>query len=99
MLKVKREGVVLEKTTNEFENDSVLNPAVIAHGNTLHLFYRAVREHNRSSIGYCMLKGAMQVVERKAEPLLTPQFDYEKRGMEDPRIVLIDGVYYHLYGI
>lgn len=53
MLKVKREGVVLEKTTNEFENDGVLNPAVIADGNILHLYYRAVQKGNRSSIGYC----------------------------------------------
>lgn len=97
MIKVKREGVVLEKTINEFENDSVLNPAVIAHGKTLHLFYRAVRVHNRSSIGYCRLEGAMQVVTRNAEPLLWPEFDYESHGMEDPRIVQIEGLYYLTY--
>lgn len=97
MLKVNREGVVLEKTTNEFENDSVLNPAVISHGNTLHMFYRAVRVHNRSSIGYCRLEGPLKVVERKTEALLSPQFDYECNGMEDPRIVLIDGLYYITY--
>lgn len=97
MIKVKREGVVLEKTTNEFENDSVLNPAVITVGSTTHMFYRAVRKHNKSSIGYCRLEGAMQVVERKAEPLLSPAFDYESHGMEDPRIVKIEELYYLTY--
>lgn len=97
MIKVKREGVVLEKTTQTFENDSVLNPAVITHGNTLHMFYRAVRVHNRSSIGYCRFEGATQRVERKTEPLLSPQFDYESHGMEDPRIVQIEGLYYLTY--
>lgn len=97
MIQVKREGVVLEKTTNEFENDSVLNPAVITDGNTLHLFYRAVRVHNRSSIGYCRFEGAMKLVERKTEPLLSPRFDYESNGMEDPRIVQIEGLYYLTY--
>lgn len=97
MIKVKREGVVLEKTTHEFENDSVLNPAVIADGETLHMFYRAVKEHNKSSIGYCRLKGTMKVVERNTKPLLLPQFDYECNGMEDPRIVQIDGLYYMTY--
>lgn len=97
MIKVRREGVVLEKTTHEFENDSVLNPAVIAEGSTLHMFYRAVRVHNRSSIGYCRLDGATQVTERNTEPLLAPRFDYESHGMEDPRIVQIEGVYYLTY--
>lgn len=97
MIKVKREGVVLEKTTNEFENDSVLNPAVIVRGDTLHMFYRAVREHNRSSIGYCKFKGALQVIERRTESLLSPRFDYESHGMEDPRIVQIEDLYYLTY--
>lgn len=97
MLKIKREGVVLEKTTHEFENDSVLNPAVIAVNNTVHMFYRAVRVHNQSSIGYCRLEGAMQVIERNAQPLLRPQFDYESHGLEDPRIVQIDDLYYLTY--
>lgn len=97
MIKVKREGVVLEKTTHEFENDSVLNPAVIVDGDTVHMFYRAVRVHNQSTIGYCKLKGPMQVVERKTEPILSPEFDCESHGMEDPRIVQIDGIYYLTY--
>lgn len=97
MLKIKREGVVLEKTTHEFENDSVLNPAVIVVENTVHMFYRAVKTHNRSSIGYCQLEGALKVVERNTEPLLSPAFDYESHGMEDPRIVCIDGLYYLTY--
>lgn len=97
MLKIKREGVILEKTTNEFEQDGVLNPAVIAEGNTLHLFYRAVQAGNRSSIGYCRLEGPLQVVERRSSPLLFPQFEYECQGMEDPRIVQIEGRYYLTY--
>lgn len=97
MLNIKREGVILEKTTNEFENDGVLNPAVIADGTALHLFYRAVQTGNRSSIGYCRLEGPLQVVERRSSPLLFPQFEYESQGMEDPRIVKIEGRYYLTY--
>lgn len=96
-IKIKREGIVLEKTTNEFENDSVLNPAVIAQGKILHMFYRAVKVHNKSSIGYCRLKGPTKVVERNTEPLLSPQFNYECNGMEDPRIVQIEELYYMTY--
>ena len=55
MLNVRKEGIILEKTTLDFENEGVLNPAAIKEGNFVHLFYRAVRVGNHSSIGYCSL--------------------------------------------
>ena len=62
MVHVKREGVILERTSLEFENEGVMNPAVIAEGNTVHMFYRAVKKGNYSSIGYCRLEGPLTVV-------------------------------------
>jgi predicted GH43/DUF377 family glycosyl hydrolase len=97
MVRVRREGVLLEPTENEFENQAVLNPTIVQQGNILHLFYRAVREGNYSSIGYCKLNGPMNVVERKETPILFPEFEYEKHGVEDPRIVAFDGIYYLFY--
>ncbi|KAA6339470.1 Beta-1 4-mannooligosaccharide phosphorylase [termite gut metagenome] len=97
MITVKREGIILEKTDLAFENDGVMNPAVIAEGETVHLFYRAVREGNYSTIGYCRLEGPLQVAHRDEEPLLYPQFDYESQGVEDPRIVKIEDAYYLSY--
>jgi predicted GH43/DUF377 family glycosyl hydrolase len=97
MIEVKKEGVILQKLNLDFENESVLNPAVAQLGNTLHLFYRAVRFKNYSSIGYCELEGPLRVVGRLDKPLLSPAFDYESHGMEDPRIVKIDEVYYLSY--
>jgi hypothetical protein len=44
MIEVKNEGVLLTKTDLGFENDGVLNPAVIREGDSVHLFYRAVRK-------------------------------------------------------
>ena len=94
MIAVKRDGVILEKTFHEFENESVSNPGVFQDGNTVHIFYRAVRKGNYSTIGYCKLEGPLKVVERKESPLLIPMFDYESHGIEDPRIVKIDDVFY-----
>ena len=94
MITVKKEGVILEKTTRAFENESVSNPGVLQEGNTVHIFYRAVRKGNYSTIGYCKLDGALKVVERNETPLLIPQFDYESHGIEDSRIVKIDDTYY-----
>jgi predicted GH43/DUF377 family glycosyl hydrolase len=97
MISVKREGIILEKTGLAFENEGVMNPAVIAEGQTVHLFYRAVREGNHSTIGYCRLNGPLQVTHRDKKPLLYPQADYESQGVEDPRIVKIDGAYHLTY--
>lgn len=97
MVDVKREGVILEATDREFENQAVLNPGCVQKGDTLHLFYRAVRQGNYSSIGYCRLDGPLEVVERAEEPVLVPEFSYERHGIEDPRVVYIDGIYHLFY--
>ena len=97
MIQVKKEGVLLTKTILPFENEGVLNPAAIKEGNFVHLFYRAVREGNHSSIGYCMLEGPLLLVDRNTKSLIVPEFDYESHGMEDPRIVKIEDLYYLTY--
>lgn len=97
MIAVKKEGVILNKTELEFENEGVLNPAAIKDGETVHLFYRAVRKGNHSTIGYCRLDGPLKVAYRHNFPLLIPDFDYESHGVEDPRIVKIENVFYLSY--
>ncbi|MFY7963786.1 MAG: hypothetical protein ACOVO1_02720 [Chitinophagaceae bacterium] len=97
MISVKKHGILLSKTTNSFEEDGVLNPAAIRDGDYVHLFYRAVAKGNHSSIGYCKLKGALEVEERSDNPLIVPEFEYESHGVEDPRIVKIDYLYYLSY--
>lgn len=97
MLTVKKEGALLTITDHEFENEGVLNPAVVREGDNVHLLYRAVRKGNFSSIGYAKLEGPLKVVDRMISPLLSPEYDYEKHGMEDPRIVKIDDTYYLSY--
>jgi beta-1,2-mannobiose phosphorylase / 1,2-beta-oligomannan phosphorylase len=97
MVLIKKEGIVLERTELEFENQAVLNPTCIQQGNTLHMFYRAVRQGNHSTIGYCKLNGPLNVVERYTKPVLYPEHDYEKYAVEDPRIVFLNGTYYMFY--
>jgi len=96
MLKIKDEGIVLEKTNLEFENKSVCNPTCIHVGNITHMFYRAIDLNNVSSIGYCQLVGN-KVVKRFKKPVLFPEYDYEKKGVEDPRITFLEETYYLFY--
>lgn len=97
MITIKKEGVVLNKTSLVFEEAGVLNPAIMHEGNDIHMFYRAVRKGNYSSIGYCKLDSPLNIIERWDTPLLFPQLSHELQGVEDPRIVKIDGVYYLTY--
>lgn len=97
MIKVKKEGVILKKTKLAFENDSVLNPGIMQEGNTIHMLYRAVKKGNYSTIGYCRLDGPLNIVERYETPLVIPFNPEESKGVEDPRIVKIEGVYYITY--
>jgi predicted GH43/DUF377 family glycosyl hydrolase len=97
MIPVKKEGILLQKTEFEFENEGVLNPAAIREGDSVHLFYRAVRSGNHSSIGYCRLDGPLTVAERWEKPFMVPEYDYESQGVEDARIVKIDDLYYMTY--
>ena len=94
MIKVIKEGILLQKTNNDFENEGVLNPAAIREGDFVHLLYRAVSEGNHSSIGYCKLKGPLFIETRNDKALLTPEFDYECHGIEDPRLVKIEDTFY-----
>ena len=98
MLNIRDEGIILKSTDLKFENLAVLNPACIQVGDITHMFYRAVNRDNVSSIGYCQLVDN-KVIKRLGEPILFPEFDYEKKGLEDPRITYLDGTYYLFYTV
>jgi predicted GH43/DUF377 family glycosyl hydrolase len=97
MIKVNKLGILLEKTSLGFENAGVLNPGIIKENDSIHLFYRAVRKGNFSSIGYASLSSPFAVNERHEQPIIIPEFDYEKQGVEDPRIVKIHDTFYLTY--
>ncbi len=96
MIEIQDLGIILEKSENSFESTGVLNPACIQVDGITHMFYRAIQGQNYSSIGYCQLKDG-EVIYRSKEPILLPEQDYEKSGVEDPRVVLFEGIYYLFY--
>jgi predicted GH43/DUF377 family glycosyl hydrolase len=97
MIYVKKEGIMLEKTSLTFENEGVLNPAAIRDGDQVHMFYRAVENGNHSTLGYCKLDGPLTVAERWEKPFIMPEYDYESHGVEDARITKIDDTFFLTY--
>lgn len=90
--------IILEATSHLFENQAVLNPAAYAENGLVHLFYRAVRTGNHSSIGYAILKDG-QVIWRSPRPVLFPETAPERQGIEDPRIVKLKDRFYLFYTV
>lgn len=97
MINIEKYGIFLSPTEREFENNGVFNPGIYQDGNNVHIFYRAVQDGNLSTIGYAKTDGPLKIVVRHKQPLITRDFDYEKHGMEDPRIVKIGDIYYMTY--
>ncbi len=97
ILTVEKQGILLSPTKLEFENNGVLNPGILQEGDDIHIFYRAVQDGNFSTVGYAKMSGPEHVVERHDKPLIVSEHDYERHGVEDPRIVKIDDLYYMTY--
>lgn len=97
MVTIEKLGIILGPTDKQFENNGVFNPGIYQEGNTIHILYRAVEHGNYSTIGYAKMDGPTKVIERHEKPLIARDFDYEKHGVEDARVVKIEDTYYVTY--
>lgn len=97
MVTIEKLGIILSPTERAFENTGVLNPGVYQEGNIVHFLYRAVQNGNLSTVGYARTEGPLKIIERMESPIIIQDFDYEKQGVEDPRIVKIEDTYYITY--
>lgn len=88
---------ILSPRGTGFEARGVFNPAVVKHGDRFVMLYRAQDSTGISRLGYATSPDGVNFT-RDSEPLLSPEADYERGGgVEDPRLVLIDGTYYLTY--
>lgn len=87
-----------------WESQNTYNPAVIYRNNRFEMLYRGENsdttlfKHYRSQIGYANSKDGIKWNRYKKNPVLKAEFDYElPGGLEDPRLVELEGVYYVYY--
>ena len=88
--------VLLPNPTSIWETYNVFNPAVVHHQGEFHMLYRAQGLDWVSRLGYAHSTDGIHFT-RDAEPVFSPHDDFEARGIEDPRITEIDGVFYMTY--
>jgi predicted GH43/DUF377 family glycosyl hydrolase len=99
MLNIKREGIILESSSSDFDYEGVLNPAIYQVDEDLYMIYRALGRDKKSSLGFCEINGPNVVFNNHKEPILYPEFENEICGIEDPRIVKIEDTYYLTYTV
>jgi predicted GH43/DUF377 family glycosyl hydrolase len=73
---------------NEWEALNVFNCGVVHHNGLFHMFYRAQGVDYVSRIGYAVSRDGVHF-NRLQQPLLSPQDEWETRGVEDPRITYL----------
>ncbi len=97
-MKLKRyaQPLLLPDPTSDWECYNVFNPGVIHHNGLFHMLYRAQGLDWVSRIGYAVSEDGIHW-NRMREPVFEPANADESRGVEDPRITRIDGIFYMTY--
>lgn len=88
---------VLAPQGDGWESAGTFNPSVVEHDGQIVMLYRAQDRNGTSRLGYATSADGVRFT-RRPEPALSPQTEYERDGgLEDPRLVKIDGTYYLTY--
>ena len=88
---------ILSPQGESWESAGIFNPAVIYAYGKIVMLYRAQDGSGTSRLGYAKSLDGVHFV-RRAEPVLSPEMDYEKEGgVEDPRLLKIGETYYLTY--
>lgn len=91
-----RNPIMLPDPTSEWECYNVFNPSVIHHNGLFHMHYRAQGLDWVSRIGYAVSEDGIHW-NRLRQPVLAPVDGSDSRGVEDPRVTELDGVFYMCY--
>lgn len=88
--------ILLPDPTSDWETYNVFNPAVIYDNGLFHMWYRAQGLDWVSRIGYACSEDGVHW-NRLRQPVMSPQDGSDSRGLEDPRVLKIDDVFYMTY--
>jgi predicted GH43/DUF377 family glycosyl hydrolase len=91
------DGPVLSPQGSSWESAGTFNPAVIEYDGKFVMLYRAQDGAGTSRLGYAESTDGIHFT-RRAEPVLSPEADYEKDGgVEDPRLQKFGDTFYLTY--
>ncbi len=89
---------VLVPSKEGFDSKNTYNPAVVLGRGTFVMLYRAEARGDKITgrIGLALSEDGISFV-RHPEPVMEPEYSWEKAGVEDPRVVRIGKTYYMTY--
>lgn len=87
---------IMRPTGDSWQSGSVYNPAAVVAGDRVALLYRAHAEDVVSHIGLAWSDDGY-AFDPEPDPVLSPSEDYDRYGVEDPRVTEVDGTYYLTY--
>lgn len=98
---VKYKNPILKPVSKTFYSKAIFNPTVIKENGIIYLLFRASNRSPKlnkawSEIGLAFSKDGVKF-NIYPQPILSPKYDYEKYGCQDPRIVKFDKTYYLTY--
>jgi len=96
LIRYEKNPILTPNPKHYWESKYVLNCAALRIGDKVYLFYRAYGDDEISRIGLAVTDG-YNVLERLPEPIFVPADEREKKGCEDPRVVIIEDSIYMLY--
>lgn len=82
--------------THDWESRCVFNCAAY-YNKGIHIVYRGMGFDQISHFGYAYSKDGYNIEKRLEKPIYSPQDKYETRGVEDPRIVMMNDTVYMTY--
>ena len=80
-----------------WESKYVYNPGAIMLKGKIYILYRACGEDEVSRIGLAISSDGLHIEERLESPVFEPKEEWEAKGCEDPRLILIEERIYMLY--
>jgi beta-1,2-mannosidase len=88
---------ILSPQGSTWESEGTFNPAVVTRDGKFVMLYRAQDSAGTSRLGYAESNDGIHFT-RRAEPVLSPEAEYEKEGgVEDPRLQRFGDTYYLTY--
>ncbi|MEK7077403.1 MAG: hypothetical protein AAB967_04210, partial [Patescibacteria group bacterium] len=87
---------IIRPSRNAWESRKTYNPAAIYENGIYHLFYRTTSKDWKSYIGHAVSKDGERF-RRFSKPLISPQYIWEEKGCEDPRITKIGDTFFLSY--
>ncbi|HEY7572435.1 MAG TPA: hypothetical protein VH796_13800 [Nitrososphaeraceae archaeon] len=90
--------IVTPNQDNWWESKAVFNCGILYDGIKINMLYRAVGEYENyiSRVGYASSIDGINFV-RRGDVAISPNVEYERFGIEDPRLVNIDSKNYLVY--